>query len=256
MIFPDCDDDLAADTLIALAEEQANGRAKTKSIIWDEQREHILAAIVLKHKAYKKTKGDKKEDKWERVKRDVFRMAAFNSFTPIDLSKKWERMVKYVKAKFALEEEGANLSGLPENLPSSVHLVYQMTVEVMQTQLEAREATEKEKARNHAMLTHEENVLAMQGNENDSLSSSQPEKRAKTGSSPGSTSSVSSNDSFKDEIMSCLRLPQEIIDAQVEDIKKRAQLDERRLRLDEAMMTLLAKLVDKEEKKTEGKESV
>jgi hypothetical protein len=76
-------DDSVIDSIIGPIEEQSSNRPKTKSIIWDENKEHILAACVLKHKAYIRTKGMKKEDKWELVKRDVFKSPAFAGSTPI-----------------------------------------------------------------------------------------------------------------------------------------------------------------------------
>jgi hypothetical protein len=84
---------------------------------WSSQaatnKEHILAACVIKHKAYKR---NEERRSIRACQRDVFKSPAFAGCTPIDFSKKWERMVKLVKNKFALEEEGANLSGLPENV--------------------------------------------------------------------------------------------------------------------------------------------
>jgi hypothetical protein len=98
-MFDDYDDDEdgALKVLLAIGEaaKEQTSRLKTKIIDWNERREYVLAGYVLKHKAYIRTK-EKKEDKWEKEKRDVFRHPLFHGCTPIDLSKKWERMAKQV----------------------------------------------------------------------------------------------------------------------------------------------------------------
>jgi hypothetical protein len=92
-------DDLAMNLLLAAAEDVSSNRPKAKSIPWNEQREFVLTHFVYRNQAFKRTKK-KKEVKWEKVKKDVFDHPLSKDITPIDLSKKFERMVKSVKKNF------------------------------------------------------------------------------------------------------------------------------------------------------------
>ena len=71
-------------------------------------------------------------------------------------------MMDAVEDKTALRKEGANLSGLPPSLSETDQLLYNMCVEVLQKERDRNDATEKEKARNRTMLTHEKQILQKQ----------------------------------------------------------------------------------------------
>jgi hypothetical protein len=68
-------------------------------------------------------------------------------------------MRQTVVTKYALEEPGANLSGLPNCTSLNEKTLYNMIVEELSLKREKDEVDEKKKKRNKHMLTHEDNIL-------------------------------------------------------------------------------------------------
>lgn len=91
---------------------------------------------VSKHKAYKRT--DKTlEQKWSEVadelKTHVLFTAYVGALNGTMVKRKYERMEKTVKEKYAISCEGANLSGLPDQWATLwEQSVYNMMCEVIQ----------------------------------------------------------------------------------------------------------------------------
>ena len=131
---------------------------------WTEQHLFILAGVVKQKLAYKKS-DDTMAVKFQLVADELF-SGKYSIFPPHlkiqgpAVNRKFLRLWSSVKAATALEEEGANLSGLPEEAAESFKLVYNMIVEVMQSDNEKKAVTEKQRQRNNQMLTHESSMLA------------------------------------------------------------------------------------------------
>jgi hypothetical protein len=101
------------------ADVHSSKRPRKEEIQWTEQREYVLASLVKSKKAYIKTKNLKMEDKKLMVLNEIKNHPAFagesHKLTVAGIIAKYNRMQSYVSAKYALEGEGSNLSGLPED---------------------------------------------------------------------------------------------------------------------------------------------
>jgi hypothetical protein len=150
------------------SEVSSHKKIKLNSVYWSNQLLHILAASVLKHKAYLRTEVIM-EMKWTNVKGDLLNHPSFIQLvangiviTTEQLKKRFERMQKDIIKKFALEEEGANLSGLPEESEPHEELVIQMIREMQKQKGYKAAETAKKAKRNLNMLAHEAAVLPLQ----------------------------------------------------------------------------------------------
>lgn len=133
---------------------------------WSPSAEHKLVSMAMKHKAYKRTRR-RMDDKWSDVRTELMNHREFSSCPELswrNIRQKFDRMKKEVTSKYALEAEGANLSGLPD--PSEVSaaesLMYDIVVELLKYKNEKEELEAKERSRQASMLTHEKNMIATQ----------------------------------------------------------------------------------------------
>lgn len=205
---------------------------KAKSVQWTEHTEMVLVALIYKLKAYKKT-DETAQSKYEKVTTQFFQHAMCVSFTPVkytSLQKKFERLLKSVSEKFSLETEGANLSGLPEDVPKVTRILYDMKVELLMTEQAKVAQTEKEKKRELSMLTHEASILEKFDDAN-----SPPPKKLKLEPSPRS-SPTPSEDNLASAVMASLQKSEDRLMA-VEERKLAAEekrhADEEKRRDDE-----------------------
>jgi hypothetical protein len=147
---------------------QSYKSAATKQcIVWDSISENALIASVMEHEAYKRV-SKKGGDKWAKVADQLnsnLKLKKYFSGAGIALNsetcrKKWQRMRKTVETKFALSAEGVNLSRYSdESVSENEKLIINLLEELMQTDQDKAEKTEKERKRESNMLGHEANVL-------------------------------------------------------------------------------------------------
>jgi len=121
-----------------ILDETNQKRTREEEIHWTEPREYVLACVYKSKKAYMKVKGDK-------LNLDHKRLLAFheikehpsfrdvsNLLTSGGVHQKFIRMMTNVISKYALDGEGANLSGLPESAPRVETVLYKMVEEKFQ----------------------------------------------------------------------------------------------------------------------------
>jgi hypothetical protein len=66
---------------------------KCKAIPWNLNLEKILVAAAMRRNVHLHTEGKKQEDKWKEVQSEVFNHALFRAYTPIDVKKKFDRLM-------------------------------------------------------------------------------------------------------------------------------------------------------------------
>jgi stress response protein YsnF len=209
-------------------------RRKKVTIKWNENLETVLVASVLKRKAYMKTKDNSLETKWSLVQSDCSKSPFFfeylSKLTVECLKKKFHYMKHHIESTYALDGEGANLSGLPENISSNDKMVYNMIVEESTYKRDKEEENEKKRKRNTAMLSHETNILSISAanakKDDEQVSSSSAESSFSTGiSSYRSSKSKRPDNADEVEINAGVfkEQNQQLIDMQKEelDIRKR-----------------------------------
>jgi hypothetical protein len=100
------------------------------------------------------------EKKWEAVASDLNKLPALSSLKGKVAEKKFKRMWADCDKKYAISQEGANLSGLPEVADQIDKVLYNMIVEVAKTKQVKDEQTAKEKRREKTMMEHEKMILS------------------------------------------------------------------------------------------------
>jgi len=126
------------------------------NVPWNKDQLYYLIMEVQKQQAYKKTTV-KMEDKWTVVVENLWKRPLFAPFTKVkwdSAQRKFQRELEQVKKTYALEEEGANLSGLGEASESTKALM-SIAEELHNTKIVADQAKEKDAKVKKVMLTHE-----------------------------------------------------------------------------------------------------
>lgn len=103
-------------------------KVKRVNFPWTESREFTLVNYVFKEKGHLRTDVNL-NDKFNTISRKIISDLVFPSENLPDgaaLNKKWERLAAAVDAKFAISEEGANLSHLEEEATQTEKLVISM----------------------------------------------------------------------------------------------------------------------------------
>lgn len=143
-----------------------NPPAVKRNFSWSERTEVKLVQLTLRNEAHKRTKGKTKEQKWEYIRLEVLRDRDFQGidFKPRALEQKYLWMEKDVCRRYALEAEGANLSGLPDPsmMPELDSLLYAMIEDKLKTQVEKDLSTERDRKRDRALLTNDGTEIAKQ----------------------------------------------------------------------------------------------
>jgi len=140
-------------------------KSKVEDIVWNDARSLALLSAILKHKAHKKT-DTTLQLKMKAVVKDLkdhhlfydYDRDCFDNQETFDV--KWKRIRKTVTKKFALESEGANLSGLDDDSVSEVEkLCISMIEDDMKTKADAAAAKEATIKKNQSMLSFEGSIL-------------------------------------------------------------------------------------------------
>jgi hypothetical protein len=233
-------------------EENASAKARKSSILWNENLETVLVNSVLKRKAYMKTKDNTLEAKWSLVQSDCVKHPFFvelvSKLTIEAVKKKFTRMRSTVEQNYALDGEGANLSGLPEHATSNEKCIFNMIVEEAQTKRSKDEDNAKKRQRNLKMLEHESKILPFTTNNLGKIESMTPtgsedsdflpSKRSSMSSS-GRKSAEESQDEFLAKILTSesermMSFQEEKHNMEERRIQRQLELEERRLALEEA----------------------
>ena len=144
----------------------SGGKGTKAEIHWSEQREYVLVSVIKNRQSHWKTKGMKMEDKKQLAFNDLRAHSSFSDvkemLTANGMMAKYQRLKTYVKNKYSLDSEGANLSGLPENPPRLEALLYRMIVDVLETRDATSEKKKKEDDRAMRLKALQEQELARQ----------------------------------------------------------------------------------------------
>ena len=128
-------------------------KSRKEEIQWDEPKEYVLVCTYKKYDAYMKSAAGRKKG----LSMENKRLVAFNQLkahaafslvshllTPSGVAAKFMRLKKAVIGKYAMDGEGANLSGLPENPPRVEEALYKMVEEEFQGKVRQGKKQEKE----------------------------------------------------------------------------------------------------------------
>lgn len=120
---PDNDIGETCRSILTNSDEYATERKSNRvNFCWTQEAEKILINIAVKHDAHHKTKGISMDTKWNSVRAELVsdhdRFKNWPDMKWETLKAKFNRMLADVDAKYAISSEGANLSGLPEEVMS------------------------------------------------------------------------------------------------------------------------------------------
>ena len=177
--FDDGDEDYALQQMAASAQSAASSSSmvttklptakKSADAKWTSFQEAKLVAVAMREKAYIKTDVTVQK-KFEIVAaklsadRDFSGDAAFAGKEWQAFQKKFKKLMDNFKARYAFDQEGANLSGLDGSvlaeMPQTDSMLYSMALELEQADERRKLLTEKEKERNKSCLRYEAAGLA------------------------------------------------------------------------------------------------
>lgn len=131
---------------------------------WTEAKKYEFACLVHKEHGHMKTDVSYKV-KWENI---LTKLKAKPNFSELSikspaLQNTFERFKDQVLKECGISEEGANLSGLPEEASEYVKLIAAMAEEESKRDLAAKTDSKKKKAFQKGLLTHEIKALSGQG---------------------------------------------------------------------------------------------
>lgn len=230
---------------LGIAEANKPSR-KNPEVKWSESLEGVLVASVQKRKAFMRTKDMTLDAKWTLVHSDCFQHPLFvnhkNFLTVESCKKKFKRMRDAISSKYALEEEGANLSGLKSDVSSTEKSIYNMVQEELKVSQEKIELSEKKANRNSLML-HHESIILKKCNETasttsyDNLGENDGEDRYSPSFTTSSTSSAGRYKKMKIEDDHEHFMNLEI--RRMEMAERKMALEERKIALEEKKLALL-----------------
>jgi len=156
---------VSTNTNLSSPPKKKNKKSKVEDIVWNEARTLALLSAVFKHKAHKKTDLTLML-KMKAVVKDLKSHALFDEydrevFENVDsFDTKWKRFRKVVSKKFAMESEGANLSGLDdENVTEAEKLCISLIEDDLKTKASLVAAKEATLKKNQSMLSFEGAIL-------------------------------------------------------------------------------------------------
>ena len=161
---------VAPEETAEIAVVAAEKAKKGPDIKWTDDNLRRFLEQVDKNKAYLAepgatvAKGNTIGQKFDVIAIYLSTLPAFAANIPIQgaaLKKKWDRERTFVATKYALDKEGANLSGLEDIsiLDPNEKFIYSMVISAMKYGEEKEVVREKDKKRENTMLTHESNLL-------------------------------------------------------------------------------------------------
>jgi hypothetical protein len=139
-------------------------RNKKEEIQWTEAKEYVLVCIYKATKAYIKGKGLKLEQKrlmaFNQLKAHGEFRADAHLLTTAGVQAKYQRLEKSIIANYALDGEGANLSGLPMNASRIEAQLYKMVEEKLQTTVRVNKKAQKNADRAERVQKIQDDMLS------------------------------------------------------------------------------------------------
>jgi len=145
-------------------------KKKTADVRWTQHMRDKLVQQVFYLKAYKRTKNETKQQKFQRIKeilegdRDFSILGTEKCWE--SFKSQWDGVYNTFLAKYGISKEGANLSALDpevaERYTETEKVLRDIAEELFMEDEEKKEKDAKEKKRRQACLTHERAILARQ----------------------------------------------------------------------------------------------
>ena len=144
-------DDYGSDDI----EKQKTKKAEP-NFAWNEELDFLFVNCCFRFKVHIKESGKTLGDKFMLITAAMVAHPAFqgSDMTAQALQRKWDRIAATVKRTYALDSEGANLSGLGEEVSETDRLVHQMLKVKKDEKVLAEELKEKARERNAKMLVN------------------------------------------------------------------------------------------------------
>jgi hypothetical protein len=210
--------------------EERTQKAKRNNFPWTVAREFTLVNYVFKEKGHLRTDVNL-NDKFNAISRKIVADQAFPTESSLDgaaLKKKWERLAAAADAKYAISEEGANLSHLEEDGTQTEKLILSMLREKFETARAKDEQKAKDTERNEKMLTHERTMLARQDKrerdvQSDELSDCSGSTDNRSKKSKTSHSKSPPEFDFEKEVLNSLKEDPRIIELEIAERKQKME---------------------------------
>jgi len=162
---------------VCVPEQSANDNIDTfirpkgdkKLLKWNFAKNKVFVSAVLNTRAYKRT-NQTSETKWQLVQKALYEDVSFEEdrvfllkLSPDSLRVKFHKMCADLKKAVSINEEGANLSGLPDEVDEVSKLLLDMMEEVSQIDAERKNEGEKKRAKKAKLADINDHVIAGMG---------------------------------------------------------------------------------------------
>jgi len=144
-------------------------KADKKLLKWNFVKNKVFVSAVQNTKAYKRT-NQLSEAKWQLVHKALYEDEAFEEdrsflmkMSSDSLRVKFHKMCNDLRKSLAINEEGANLSGLPTEIDEVSIVLYDMMEELSQMETHRNMEGDKDKAKKAKLHTINNDVIASMG---------------------------------------------------------------------------------------------
>jgi hypothetical protein len=136
---------------------------KRVNVDWkDEDVKIYLVDKVEEKKAYMSIPGENIEKKFDEIADELWEIPLFQKYTKVkgnSIQQAWLRIREYVSSRHSIEKEGANLSAIPNEIPTWELKVVALIEEQLNLELEKTNKKAKEVRRENSMLAFEKDVI-------------------------------------------------------------------------------------------------
>lgn len=142
--------------------ETGESRGKYDQVTWTPVLERRLVDNVFLERAHLKEakSSERVNEKWDVVVSNTLPGKNVNKLT---IRQHFRRLYQKFVSKYALEKEGANLSGLEEEMSHTESTLFEIWKELTKRESDDRQRTAAQSLREHAMLCHEQKISIMAG---------------------------------------------------------------------------------------------
>ena len=144
-------------------------RSEKKLLRWNYSKNKVFVSAVQNTKAYKRT-NQLGECKWQLVQKALYEDPAFEEdrsfllkLSPDSLRVKFHKMCNDLKKTASISKEGANLSGLPDEVDEVSKILLNMMEELSQIDADRKNDCEKKRVKKAKLVEINNNVIAGMG---------------------------------------------------------------------------------------------
>jgi len=143
--------------------EEAQKAPKRVNVDWkDDEIKIYLIDKVDEKKAFMSIPGENIEKKFDEIADELWEVPLFHKFTKVkgnSIQQAWLRIRGEISNRYALEKEGANLSAIPNDIPSLDTKVIALIIAQLQQEIDKSNKKAKEVRRENSMLAFEKGVV-------------------------------------------------------------------------------------------------